>query len=285
MLSSGYAQESETEINYYPENSIHISFGFLSYNNTGDIDNYKFLFSESDLLKNADFEEYKNSFFYNYNINSTFSFQWEHFIKPSENKKRSFHSKFRLGIIYYGMNDLNLNLYKQERIPYDTLTSSNCGVYYRDSVITSHYNMNYHSEQIRINASYIGSTNPKNRFTFYAGAGINAGMSLNSEIIIEYTEYTDIRTNSDYYGSTNFYSFFWDDNINTTEHHDVKNSFYAAGYIPIGLDFRIGKKNEFLSKIHYFLEITPGMNISYIPEINTKLSKFTSFETGINVTL
>jgi hypothetical protein len=45
--------------------------------------------------------------------------------------------------------------------------------------------------------------------------------------------------------------------------------FMSALYVPIGVDFRLGKKNEVLRKMHLFFELRPTISVLTIPETKT----------------
>lgn len=39
-------------------------------------------------------------------------------------------------------------------------------------------------------------------------------------------------------------------------------NFFAMAYVPLGVDFRLGKNNEFWNRIHILMEIQSGIAVS-----------------------
>jgi hypothetical protein len=54
-----------------------------------------------------------------------------------------------------------------------------------------------------------------------------------------------------------------------SERFNNQTSFGLLAYLPLGLDFRLGKNQEFWKRLHLFYEISPGLNMTFIPELNT----------------
>jgi hypothetical protein len=168
----------------------------------------------------------------------------------------------RIGVTYGTANLLNYGLYNSTSTRIDTLTSSQTGqVTYVDSIWSSSYNMNYYSEQIRLDASMIFRTNPEARWSAYGGLGVTAGMSINAYTTIDYSEYS--------YGSS-YSSFYYGGNgVFSSETIRNKTNFGFSTYIPVGVDFRVGNKREFWKHIHLYYEWRPQIDVTVVPEVRT----------------
>ncbi len=235
----------------------------------------------SKLLKN-DMSGFSHSS--GHNIASMSSFSVMVGIRFSDQERSTYKAnpQLRLGFSYYNAGFFQEALKRQDRVAYDTLTSSQTGqVLYVDSVITKRYGMNYSAEQIRLDGSIIFSTNPEARWALYSGFGATAGVSLNTQTEIYYTEYTEIETRypEGYTQSSGYRS----SDYTQWESFRSKNNFSASAYVPLGVDFRIGKKSEFLKRTHLFYEIRPGIDFTSIPEIGTVINSGIQFGSGLRV--
>lgn len=187
----------------------------------------------------------------------------------------------RLGFSYISGTALTGSLYKEERKTYDTLTSTQTGqTIYMDSVKTETYDMNYNYEQLRIDGSLIFRTDPSARWTIYSGIGVTAGLSINSSTDIYYSSSTRTETRGANGNTTSSFGYSNNRDI-TREKFNNKNSFGLSTYIPMGIDFRIGKKKEFWKRTHLYYELRPGVNVVSISELRTITN--TSLQHGLGL--
>lgn len=190
-------------------------------------------------------------------------------LKFSDKQKTRYKNnmQLRIGISYYSNTHLSYGMNSSVKIPFDTLTSSQTGeTMYIDSVISRTLEMNYNSEQLRIDGSLIFRTNPEARWSLYSGIGLSAGMSFNAKTYIFYSKMSQIQ------GREPFHYSNYNNNYDETSESEVitnNTNFGFSAYIPLGIDFRIGKKREFWKRIHLFYEIRPSINITYIPNLRT----------------
>ena len=189
----------------------------------------------------------------------------------------------RLGISYFSGTSITSAFYKEERFPYDTLTSSQTGqVIYIDSINSKSYSMNYSSEQLRLDASLIFRTNPEARWSLFAGIGVNAGLSINASTDIYFNRYESSDTRFINGNGSSPYGYSNTDN-SKSENFKNKSNFGLSTYIPMGVDFRIGKKKEFWKRTHLFYELRPGVNITSIPELRTITNSSIQHGIGLRV--
>lgn len=122
--------------------------------------------------------------------------------------------------------------------------------------------MRYSSQQLRLESSVIFRTNPAKRWSLYAGAGLSFGLSYKAETYINYFAYSSVSgLASEYSGSQNYQS--------KTEHFKNKMTTSTSLFVPMGVDFRIGKNREFWKRIHLYYEMKPSVTFTSIPELNT----------------
>lgn len=163
-----------------------------------------------------------------------------------------------------------------ESAPYDTLTSSQTGQQtFIDSSHSKSYHMNYSNQQIRLDGAMIFRMFPEKRWSLHAGLGASIGMSYHASTSIQYWESSGIYGGNEYnYNETG---------INET--FENKNSLGASLYIPLGLDFCIGKKREFWMPFHLYVETRPSLNINSINGIGSSFSPGISSAAGLRVKL
>ncbi len=199
--------------------------------------------------------------------NSSFSallgFQFSDKQKTKYNK----YMQLRVGIIYTHNSIICGGMYNTERTPYDTLTSSQTGTStYLDSVVSKSLDMNYSSEQLRLDGALIFRTNPDARWSLYSGIGITTGFSFNAKTTIVYGINYRIESRN----SNNRTSYMESlDGDSKVEVFANKNNFGFSAYIPLGINLKLGKNSEFWKKVNLFYEIRPSISVTNIPELRT----------------
>ena len=176
-------------------------------------------------------------------------------------KKKGKPAMFRLGVLYQGMGPFGTFYSHSESTgAYDTLTSSATGqTFYLDSTRHETYMIDIRNENLGLDVAVTYSTNYK-RLNFFAGIGLNALFSINSRTFIGHTiERT--------YGQENSM-------ISLQIEGEVfknKSAFSTSIYIPIGIDFTLGKKRPLLAKTSLHAEFRPALYMQQMPD-----SKFRS---------
>jgi hypothetical protein len=163
----------------------------------------------------------------------------------------------RVGVSYFSSNPVSSGIFRNESFVVDTLVSTTTGeTVLVDSLVNEGYSMDYIADQLRLDVSILFRTNPEARWSLYGGVGIAAGISINA------------RTEISYYSLQ--FDEFSNGGAGSFENEQFNNqvSFGLFTYLPFGLDFRLGK-NEFWKRTHLFYEVSPGLNMTFIPELNT----------------
>lgn len=260
ISSNTYAQMRLSDFSVY--------LGGNTSGESGTLQDFAQLAPQSILL-NKSFSGYNSySDYSSWNTSGRISFMLGFDFNEKENNEKSLNPQLRIGLTYTNGISLSNDQWKDEYHPYDTLTSSQTGNQtFIDSVYSDQYYMSYNSDNIVLDVSLLLRTNPETRWAFYSGAGIMAGVSINSSTHIEHYESSYIENSSGhpYYGGS------YTDHNYTSESETIrnKNSFLVSGYIPMGVDFRLGNKGELWKRTHLFYELRTTININSIPEIGT----------------
>lgn len=253
---------------------------FIDVNAKGSLADFKTLVPQSVLLNN-NLSDYSQTGGFGSSGNSMFSAMLG--LQFSDKQKTTYKKSplLRLGINYFSGTNLSTNMHKETSKRYDTLTSNQTGqTIYLDSITTQNYGMNYTSQQLRIDGSIIFRTDPEIRWSLYTGIGITAGVSINAKTDIYYNKYT----RSNHPNSNNYNNFSYSSSGGyITESYRLKNNFGFSAYLPLGVDFRIGKKREFWKRTHLFFELRPGINSISIPELRTFTNPSMQYGFGIKV--
>lgn len=284
VLSVGLSLKAQEEtFDFCPENTISISYGTIAHSSYGNPTFYEVLTPNSEVLQMALGNNITASYFVLYEPNTTFSLNWEHLFKANPDTKWSFPSRLRVGFTFANMCGLYSGGYKQEQFPYDTLTSTNGDVYYRDSIHRSTFDMRYCSDEIRLNVVYFVTTNPEKRWSFYSGMGANFGISYNAYAVMKYNEYYDIQEVDE--GVYSSFGSFLNLQDNYSERIQTNNNVNFTVSIPLGVDFRVGKKREFLTHLHLFMEYHPGVNGMFVKDLDPIFTRSNYVTTGFRIVL
>ena len=192
----------------------------------------------------------------------------------------------RLGLSFMNSDYNSLNYTKQDRFAYDTLYTTfqgNTSAYAVVSV-SNHGKFIYsRANRLRLNASMLWRTNPDKRWSFYAGIGIGAGFSLNSTInIYQYENYfLEYQTDN----GAQYLGQMYPTVSSTGSFESLKaRAWYDFNvFMPIGVDFRLGKKDNMLHHTHLFLEAAPMIWLSKASGVQMKTSMGYSGTFGLRI--
>lgn len=300
-IATFHAQETAPTINTAPVKKIdvcevYVSSGFAGNSNqNATTADYNKLAPTSELLK-ADLSGYSTQDQFGANMSGMFSVLMGMRFGNKDRTDYKPNPIFRIGFTYFNNTSLASNYYQSVTKRYDTLYSYQTGnEHFVDSVTTRNYNVAYQSQQIRLDASLIYRTDGKARWSFYAGGGLNVGVSLNAFTNVSYNNYGSIESDGVYYtqssSAPNYYTFGGNNGMyssapsgdSQTETFKNDNNFAFSGYIPLGIDFRMGKKREFWKRTHLFCEFRPGISSTSIPELGTYNSAYWQTNFGIKI--
>lgn len=263
--SAQVVEEPKPKILHIQDVSVFSGFG-LSRTATLQFSDFQKLFPGSQLLQ-QDMAGYQN-YYYSYlettgNFGVLVGMQFRDKAGKAYRRNPTLRAGFQYGsgVYFSGGKVLTTNTI------IDTLISQQTGqMYLVDSINTKSYTASYTSQQIRLDVSLLFGTNSEARWSFYGGIGLNAGMSLRATTEITYGEFAATRM---YFGS-GFNGF---NNVNqeqleyNTEQIINKANMVFTGYVPLGIDFRVGKKRQFWKQVHLLYEIRPALTMTRIPEL------------------
>lgn len=187
----------------------------------------------------------------------------------------------RLGISYNDGTHLYNGYSRYSHGIVDTLISQQTGqMYFIDSTHTESYGMTLSSQQLRLDASLIFRTNPEARWSIYGGIGFNFGAAFNTSVDISYNSFRYTNNQLGYSYASNYSS-------DSSRHEHFTNSTRILGgsvYLPMGVDFRIGKNKPFWKQTHLFYELKPSLNLVAIQHGSTLLNGVFQHGLGVRVT-
>jgi hypothetical protein len=247
---------------------IYLQNGFMvSRSISANIDDFRRLAPESQILKTNfnGYTHYNNyDIIYNdYNTNAGFAFS-ALLARDLRNRRTGISNpnrQFRIGLTYISQTGFSNSMRKERHHIYDTVSTPQGNLYY-DSVETKTVQMKYGSEQIRLDVSLIFRTDANARWSLYGGIGLSAGTSLNSFIQIYQNTSNYIQTRGALIGYNYANSGVYDYHEETFR---MKPNYGANVYIPLGVDFRMGRKRPFWKRLHLYMEMRPGISMMAIP--------------------
>jgi hypothetical protein len=204
-------------------------------------------------------------------------------LSDPEQKAKKLYPQLRVGFAYTAGRNMEASLYKEERQPYDTLTSSQTGnIFFVDSLVWNSYSISNRHERIGLDLSLIFRTKSNSRWSAYGGVGISGAYTFNN-----YVTASKIKMKSTAITST---EYNWPNRgIASFEHLSdeiIKGADYIilSPYLPLGIDFQLSKRNDFWKRMHLIYELRPGTNISILAN-TTSVKPYLQHNLGIRVSL
>lgn len=281
LLSFSTFGQDEKPVKRISISDLQIYTGILvEHDIIGTFEDFSPLAPQSEILK-SDMSDFSNPPKYAVAGNPSVSVLMGVQFRDKDKKAYKANPLLRLGFNYFTGTTLTSGLGKSYGIPYDTLMSSQTGKpIYIDSGFLESYGLSYSSKQLRFDGSLIFRTNPAARLSVYSGIGITAGISIASWTNIHYMKksyrYSSAFEYRDVFGMSKY-----DRTESRNEDYKNKMNYSASAYIPIGIDFRLGRDNKFLKHIHLFYELKLAMGFTSIPELYTVTN--TNYQHGLGL--
>ena len=175
---------------------------------------------------------------------------------------------YQSGVGFHG----NKSWQKITQFTYDTVVSTSTGEeYYLDSITRWDFMKDYETRQRLVSLHLLFHLNKNKRFSFYGGFGLGIGISgtTYSSVILTRQE-TNKSENPEKQNVlvpvSNFPTLIIDE-INQRFQLEKSKSLHLT--IPIGMDIKLGKKDDFLSKFVLGTEFLFGYNQHKIPKIGS----------------
>jgi len=238
---------------------------------------FRTLAPQSNLLQ-LDYSNYDK--YPSYLYTPSFTFISSIGIQINPDKTRRITPYIRLGIRYNSSQLLSGSYNYMSRFPFDTLYSSQTGdTIIIDSVISNSINATYDSKQLGIDVAILFRTTPSARWSLYSGIGLAASVSISASTKIGFisNRYTE-----DHSGNHNFYPGY---TYLPYQQETIRNqsNYSIHAYIPLGIDWRVGKKSEFLNHLHLYYEASPTLIYTNIPELNHYLNARITQSLGLRI--
>jgi len=246
---ANFAQETVKPVSV---KEVYVQIGTpYNWNNAVTPNDFMRVFSQSVFLK-EDMTGYQQSGgSYSYG-ESKFAVQMG--LKFRNKEKTDFrNATLRVGLVGTDGVSFGSTLYKSNTFHYDTLISQKTGAqYFVDSQSFSSYAMNYQSTNLLLDVALIYRNNSSKRWSLFGGFGIAAGASITANGIVRKDQYNNVANG---FGSSSNSS----SNNSQQEVFKGPKNILVSAYIPLGVDFKLSKKNNFFSKIHLFYEMQPSL--------------------------
>jgi hypothetical protein len=198
----------------------------------------------------------------------------------------------RLGISSGYSTTISSDYRLQNTARYDTITfSQNGNSFFLDSTFSEYYSMNYSAHQIKLNASLNFTTKPEKRWSLFGGIGVAAGISVDAKTDIYRSIQRDVSLasgqtmNTPYLYNSQFTNGYFTGPEMKSESFKNKTNTTLAAFIPLGVDFRLGKLRDFYKKIHLFYEFRPTVTYTFVPELRSFCNLSLQHSLGIRYVL
>jgi len=192
----------------------------------------------------------------------------------------------RIGFAYFSTTNSSIGYHGIERYAYDTIFTTFQGVTTTQPIDSIYYmstSLRAHTDRIRLHTSILWQTNPEKRWKSYVGVGFGLGISMNSNISIGMYEgyyfVAESSTGMMMYNDNNVQS--WSDYKG--EVLRAKPWYDLNFFIPIGVDFRLGKKQNILKNVHLFLEAMPMIFLQKAQAIRIQSTGAFAISPGVRV--
>jgi hypothetical protein len=264
VLSMAPANAQDTSRQRRGLSDLYIQNGIIvSRSMTVDINDFRQLAPGSEILKNNfnGYSPYNNyDVIYNdHNVDAGFAFT-ALLAKDLCNRRTGISNpnrQLRIGVTYISQTGFSNTLRKESHHIYDTVSTPQGNLYY-DSVETKTLHMKYGSEQLRLDVSFIFKTDANARWSLYGGIGLSTGMSLNSFIQIDQQTSNYIQTRGALIGFGYLNQGSYNSQVETFR---MKSNYGVTAYVPLGVDFRMGRKKPFWKRLHLYMEMRPGVSM------------------------
>lgn len=165
----------------------------------------------------------------------------------------------------------NFFYYDNNFTPVDTFQSVSGGGYvFADSLVSRHYNYTLNFTEVNFGLSYLFKTDVNRVVHFYAGAGLNYGITLNATVDLNEDSYRSLY----YYNENNkpsdddsfyYYGEDYESSFNSTKTKLTGPMMFARVYIPMGVSIRLSKKpTSFFNHVNLYAELDPGVEFQFL---------------------
>lgn len=205
-------------------------------------------------------------------LNSTTSAQFSAYLGF---RKNGIHNpSFRVGISYKRLNSQVFGSFQEWIGPYDTLVSAQTGQeFYTDTSRVRSVSAYWGADVLALDAAYVLQTDLTRRWSFYGGIGIQAGLLFNQELSLMRMEIFSEN------GLSNMME------VDVEERNYRMNTGFSTNiYMPIGIDFRVGKKRPLWQQVHLVYELRPSLSFQTMSTVSV-VSPGVTQHFGLRITI
>jgi len=258
----GFAQEYAKESKRVVLSSLSFETGFYYNDFDGSLDSFKKFAPDSKIL-NKDYTGYTASSGYNGSSNSVYSLLVGFDILAADKSTYQTNPMFNIGLGYYVTTPLENSLGLQEVTRIDT-TMIGGATFYLDSTRTRTSNFKIDSKQIRLQGEFLLRSSQASRLSIHGGIGFSLGYSVSTAFRTLETDWSweETRDTNGGYVESNLGYFDSEFEVYNSQGH-----FASSLSIPLGLGLRLSKKSALLSRFKLYIEVSPELRWTSIPEI------------------
>ncbi len=262
LSNLAFAQEYAKESKRIMMSSLTFETGFYYNDFDGSLDSFKKLAPDSKIL-NKDYTGYTASSGFNGSANSVYSLLVGFDVLAPDKSTYQTNPMFNIGLGYYATTPIEngLSLYEVTRIDTTVIGGS---TFYSDTTRTRSSQFIFDSKQIRLQGEFLLRSSQASRLSIHGGIGFSLGYSVNSTFRVVETDWRweEIRNVNGGYVESNpgklDYEF---------EQYTSKGHFASSLSMPLGVGFRLSKKSALLSRFKLYVEVSPELRWTSVPEI------------------
>ena len=193
-------------------------------------------------------------------------FYWNTSFYRQNKKSGEFDGKreLRFGMNLYSLQSNASFFYRNDRTRLDTLSNGE----YLDSVTYKGLQLYNEAQYLNFDAALIFRSPGESRFRLYAGAGLQMGMSLNNRSELLYREGGSYEIS---YGNISRRSESEESRFEREQWKQAV-SISASVYMPLGVEWQMGKRREFFRPLFLTAELRPMMQVTGSDDFGAEVS-------------
>ena len=228
----------------------------FSSNNATDFSDLQRLMPKDDPMFNPNLTNYTQS----YQNSPLFNFNMKLGLSSNPNRE------LLIGISYISGTRNATDFYKGNVKHIDTLLVEDY-TFYVDSNYFSNYSFAEHTKEIGLDVSYLFRSDQSRYISVFAGVGLYAGFTIYSDVSVSYSHDSlkTIYTNPPIDQMYSNYYWYGGNYYNAIEKSvKIDPSILFRGYIPVGFNWNLSKKNEFWKHMNFVFQGSFGLEYRYI---------------------
>lgn len=172
-----------------------------------------------------------------------------------------------IGIAYLSGIRRSYDFFKSSTKHVDTINVQDY-TFYVDSTYFSGYSFQEYTKEVGVDISYIFRSEQSKKISVFAGFGLYVGYTFYSDVSVSQSKdssksiYTNPSNEGFYQYHSSSVGYFFNNAIEKTAKTDP--SILFRGYVPVGLNWNLSKKNEFWKHVNLQFQAAFGLEYRYI---------------------